>query len=310
MKNKRIIFMGTPNFSKKVLSALIEHGYNVVLVVTQPDKLFGRKRILTPSPVKELAISHNIEVFQPLKIRNDYQRVIELKPDIIITAAYGQIIPKAILDTPIYHCVNLHASLLPKYRGGAPIQRCIINGEDKTGVSLMYMNEKMDEGNILAMEEITIDERDTSSILFDKLADLASAMIVKYLPAIFSNNLSAVRQEHEKATYAYNLKKEDEHINFNEEVKKVYNHIRGLLDNPGAYGVIEGKKYKFYDVAYTDEIYTKPGIFYGLVGDKLIIGAINGSIIVHKIQPEGKAIMEAKAFYNGYGDKVKGLKFE
>lgn len=302
--------MGTPNFSKKVLSALIEHGYNVVLVVTQPDKLFGRKRILTPSPVKELAISHNIEVFQPLKIRNDYQRVIELKPDIIITAAYGQIIPKALLDAPIYHCVNLHASLLPKYRGGAPIQRCIINGEDKTGVSLMYMDEKMDEGDILAMEEITIDERDTSSILFDKLADLASVMIVKYLPAIFSNNLSAVRQEHEKATYAYNLKKEDEHINFNEEVKKVYNHIRGLLDNPGAYGVIEGKKYKFYDVAYTDEIYTKPGIFYGLVGDKLIIGAINGSIIVHKIQPEGKAIMEANAFYNGYGDKVKGLKFE
>lgn len=310
MENQKIIFMGTPEFSKKVLEELINLKYEILLVVTQPDKQVGRKKILTPSPVKEFAIEKGISFFQPLKIRKDFQKIIDLKPDLIITAAYGQIIPKEVLDCPRLGCVNLHASLLPFYRGGAPIQRAILNGEKKTGMSLMYMDEKMDEGDVLYQKEIEIDIKDTNKTLFEKLARLSCQIIREKLPLLFENKLIAKKQEHERATYAYNLKKEEEFINFNRDYMVVYNHIRALLDNPGCYGILNGKKYKFHEVFFMEDKDSVAGMFSGLEKDFLKIGCQNGYVLVFKIQPEGKNILDAKTFMNGYGNKLKGEIFD
>ncbi len=306
MKNKKIVFMGTPFFAKTVLQSLVENNFNVTLVVTQPDKEVGRKKIKTFSEVKKYALEKGIEIFQPLKIRNDFQRVIAENPDIIITAAYGQIIPTEILNLPKFKCINLHASILPKYRGGAPIQRSIQNGEQETGISLMYMNEKMDEGDILKIEKIKIDEKDTSLTLFEKLSILASKMIIENLPLIFNNELLAIPQEHDKATYAYNLKKSDEFINFNRDVKIVYNHIRSLINNPIGYGIINNLKLKFHSCSYSEKINGKVNEFIGLIDDSIAIGCDNGTILIDKIQLEGKNILNAKDFYNGIGKKLKG----
>lgn len=309
MENQKIIFMGTPNFAKTVLEELINLKYEILLVVTQPDKQVGRKKILTPSPVKEVAMTNNIPYFQPLKIRKDFQKIIDLKPDLIITAAYGQIIPKEVLNCPKFGCINLHASLLPFYRGGAPIQRAILNGDKKTGISLMYMDEKMDEGDILYQEEIAIDIKDTNKTLFEKLALLSCKIIRSKLPLLFQNKLSSRKQDHNFATYAYNLKKEEEFISFNRDYMVVYNHIRALLENPGCYGILKDKKYKFHEVFFMEDKNSEAGIFYGIEENYLKIGCINGYILVFKIQPEGKNILDAKTFMNGYGNKLKGEYF-
>ncbi len=302
--------MGTPTFAKTVLESLVDNDYNVVLVVTQPDKPIGRKKIITPSPVKEYALSKGIEIFQPKNIRKDYQKILEYEADLIITAAYGQIIPLEVLKHPKFSCVNLHASLLPKYRGGSPIQRAIINGEKTTGVSLMYMSEKMDEGDVLAVSSIEIADHDTSTTLFLKLAKVAANLIIDSLPLLFKGKLKAIPQDHLKATYAYNLNKTDEFINFNRNVLDVYNQIRGMLDNPGAYGIINNKKIKFHKVSYTRKVYVKAKKIYGVIDNNIVIGCKDGSILVEKIQPEGKKVMDAKSFFNGYGDKLKEAEFD
>ena len=227
----RVVFMGTPNFSVPILEALIKE-YEVVLVVTQPDKEVGRKKILTPSPIKEVALNNNIEVFQPIKIKEDYQKIIDANPDIIITAAYGQIIPKIILDYPKYKCVNVHASLLPKYRGGAPIHWAIINGDEYAGVTIMYMAEKMDAGDIISQDKIKINDLNTSE-LTNELSILGRDLLLKTLPNIFSNNINPIKQNENEVTFAYNISKEDEKINFNNDCVKVYNQIRGLSLVPG-----------------------------------------------------------------------------
>lgn len=302
--------MGTPLFASNILSGLLDNGYNVVGVVTQADKKIGRKQILTYTPVKEVALAHDIPVFQPLKIRNEYEDILSLDPELIITCAYGQFIPKAVLDYPRCGCINTHGSLLPKYRGGAPIQKAIINGEKKTGVTIMYMDQKMDEGDILYMEDINIDISDTSTSLFAKLSNLGLKMLLEHLDDIIDGNVNPVKQNHEEATYAYNLKPEDEYISFNENYMEVYNHIRGLLDNPGAYARIDGKKIKFHKVRVSDEVLCEPGMVYGLHDDGILVGAVGGSIIIDEIQSEGKARMKAKDFYNGTGKKLVGIKFE
>ena len=169
MKDLNVVFMGTPDFAVPILEALIENT-NVVLVVSQPDKLIGRKQILTPTPIKSIAVKHDIEVFQPINIRQDYQKIIDIKPDIIVTCAYGQIIPKTLLDNPRLGCINVHASLLPKLRGGAPIHKAIIDGYKKTGITIMYMDEKMDSGDIISTATYEIQDTDNVGILHDKLS--------------------------------------------------------------------------------------------------------------------------------------------
>lgn len=299
----RVVFMGTPNFSVPILEELIKN-YEVVLVVTQPDKEVGRKRILTPSPIKEVALKNNIDVFQPTKIREDYQRILDAKPDIIITAAYGQIIPKVLLDYPKYKCVNVHASLLPKYRGGAPIHWAIINGEEYAGVTIMYMAEKMDAGDIISQDKILIGEANTTE-LTQKLSILGRDLLIKTLPNIISNNINPIKQNDSEVTFAYNISKEDEKINFNNTCKMVYNQIRGLSDVPGGYALYNDKKVKIYSSSY------KEMDIDGEVGEivdtnkQLGIKVKNGVIYPLTIQLEGKNKMSIKDFYNGMPNYFK-----
>ncbi|MDD5983662.1 MAG: methionyl-tRNA formyltransferase [Solobacterium sp.] len=307
-KDIRIVFMGTPEFASNVLKGLVENNYNIVGVVSQPDKEVGRKRILTPSPVKEMALSHGLKVLTPVKIRKEYEEVLSLEPDLIITCAYGQIIPKELLDYPKYKCINTHGSLLPKGRGGAPIQRSIMNGEDKTGITIMFMNEKMDEGDILYQEEMPIDIHDTNATLFNKLSNLALDMLLKFLPEYIKGNYKAIKQDNAEATYTYNITKEEEFISFNDDVKKVYDHIRGLLDNPGAYFVANDKKYKLISVDFEYCNDTDAGLIRGLENNYFRIDAINGFIKVLKIKPEGKNEMDARSFFNGAGRSLVNIK--
>ena len=307
-KDIRIVFMGTPEFASNVLKGLVENNYNIVGVVSQPDKEVGRKRILKPSPVKEMALNYGLKVLTPVKIRKEYEEVLSLEPDLIITCAYGQIIPKELLDYPKYKCINTHGSLLPKGRGGAPIQRSIMNGEDKTGITIMFMNEKMDEGDILYQEEIPIDIHDTNATLFNKLSNLALDMLLKFLPEYIKGNYKAIKQDNAEATYTYNITKEEEFISFNEDVKKVYDHIRGLLDNPGAYFVANDKKYKLISVDFEYCNDTDAGLIRGLENNYFRIDAINGFIKVLKIKPEGKNEMDARSFFNGAGRNLVNVK--
>lgn len=307
MNNTRIVFMGTPKFASNVLEGLLSNGYNIVGVVSQPDKEIGRKKILTASPVKEVAIRNNLQVFTPKRIRNEYQEILDLDPELIITCAYGQIIPKEILDYPKYKCINTHGSLLPKGRGGAPIQHALIDGETKTGITLMYMNEKMDEGDILYQEEIAIADDDTNTSLFSKLSDLALNMLIKFIPDYLNGNFKVTKQDDSKATYTYNLTKEDEFISFNKNTKVVYNHIRGLLDNPGAYFVLDHTKYKITKVGYKLCDIENPNTIVGLDNDYFRINCIDGFIKIYKIKAEGKNEMDAKAFFNGKGKNLIGL---
>ena len=308
--NERIVFLGTPDFAANILEGLIKANYNIVGVVTQPDKEFGRKKVLKPSAVKEMALKYNLPVLTPQKIRKEYDDVLAFEPDLIISSAYGQIIPNAILDYPKYKCINTHGSLLPKYRGGAPIQRSIINGDKLTGITIMYMNEKMDEGDILYQRQIDIDIHDTNTTLFKKLSDLSLEMLLEFLPKLFNGDIKPVAQNNDEATYAYNLDKEIEHINFNDSTLNVYNHIRGLLDNPGCFFAIKDKKYKIEKVDFELCDNTKVNTFVGLQDNYLRIDCLDGFIKVLMIKPEGKNSMDAKSFFNGAGRNLIGENLE
>ena len=205
----KIVFMGTPNFSVRILKELHEK-YPVSLVVTQPDKRVGRKKVITYSPVKQAAEELGIEVFQPVKIKENYTRILEEKPDLIITAAYGQIIPKVVLDAPRLGALNVHGSLLPLLRGGAPIQRAIKRQHNTTGITIMYMAMKMDSGDIISQRSITIQKDDTSGTLFDKLSYVGSELLLDTLPSIIAGANSRTPQDEHLVTYAYNLKREEE----------------------------------------------------------------------------------------------------
>ena len=308
--NERIVFMGTPNFAANVLRGLLSNNYNIVGVVTQVDKKVGRKQILTPSPVKEVALKHNLRVFTPICIKDDYQNIIDLDPELIITCAYGQFIPNELIEYPKYKSINTHGSLLPKYRGGAPIQRSIINGDKKTGISIIYMTKKMDAGDILYAKEIDIDINDTNATLFEKLSNVARDSLLEFLPSFFKGEFSRIPQNELEATFAYNLTKQDEYINFNDDVLKAYNHIRGLLDNPGAYSIMNDKKYKFMKVGFDYSDNTSPCTFKGLENDYLRIDCQNGFIKVFEIRPEGKNTLDGKSFFNGSGKNLIGEKFK
>ena len=308
--DERIVFMGTPKFAANILEGLLNANFNIVGVVTQPDKEFGRKKELKPSEVKLVAQKYGLPVLTPTKIRNEYEAVIALQPDLIITSAYGQIVPKELLDYPKYHCINTHGSLLPSYRGASPIQTAIINGEEKTGMTIMYMNEKMDDGDILMQEAIDIDIEDTNTTLFSKLSDLALKMLLEFLPKLFIGDVHPIKQNIEEATFSYNLTKEEEHILFNDKTMNVYNHIRGMLDNPGCYFLVKGKTYKMMKVSFELRDNTKPNTIIGLENKYLRIDCLDGFIKVLSIKPEGKNEMDAKSFFNGQGRSLVGEQVE
>lgn len=299
MKNLKVIFMGTPDFAVPVLQKLIENT-NVVLVVTQPDKLVGRKQILTPTPIKKLALEHSIPVFQPTKIRQEYDVILNTKADIIITCAYGQIIPKEILDYPRLGCINVHASLLPKYRGGAPIHWSLINGEEETGITIMYMAEKMDNGDIISQEEYLILESDNVGSLHEKLSVIGASLLIKTLPSIMDGTNERIKQDEEKVTYAYNIKREDERLDFSLTGKEITNKIRGLNPWPLANCILNDSECKILTAHFEPkEMKSEPGNIVEITKNTLGVSCKDGIIYLEKIKPFGKKEMLVKDYLNG-----------
>ena len=296
MKDKRVVFMGTPEFSVPVLEMLIENT-NVVMVVTQPDSYVGRKHELKFSPVKEVALKHNIPVFQPQKIRNE--NVLECKPDIIITCAYGQIIPSILLDTPKYHAVNVHASLLPKLRGGSPLHRAIMNGYDKTGITIMYMAPGMDDGDIITQSEIVIKDTDNVSDIHDKLSVLGRNLLLETLPSIFNGTNERIKQDEREVTFAYNIKREEEKLDFNKTVKEVYNQIRGMYPFPVSYAVLDDQIIKVCKSRMGNSIPKRPGEIINIYKDGIGVSCSDGEIIITKLKPSGKKEMLVSDYLNG-----------
>lgn len=314
---ERIVFMGAASFSKEVLQMLIENKYNVVGVVTQPDRYVGRKKVLTMPDVKILALKHDIEVLQPQKIRTDYQDVVDLKPDLIITAAYGQLIPQAILDAPRLGCINVHASLLPKYRGGAPVHYAIINGEEKTGITIMYMVKKMDAGNIISQRETPILEDDTVSILYDRLSILGAELLKETLPSILNETNASIPQDDDLVTYAPTLSREDERIDWNLSARQIYNKVRGTNSWPGSYTTYNGKNVKIWaglihncENAIKHHAHQENGTIVKIFKDAIGVKVNDGVYLITELQLEGKKKMSVKDYLNGHNIFEVNTKFE
>ena len=307
MKNLKIIFMGTATFSQAVLEKLIDEGYNINLVVTQPDRMVGRKRQIKMPEVKEVALKNDIPVFQPVKIKEDYQAVIDMNPDLIITAAYGQMIPQAILDTPRLGCINVHASLLPKYRGGAPVHYAILNGDEKTGVTIMYMVKKMDAGNIIYQKETAIEPDETVGELYDRLSFIGAEALIEALPDIINGTNQSIVQDEALVTYSPVITREQEKIDFHKPAQDVHNQIRGLNPWPGAYTTYQGKTVKIYggfvhncENARTHHAHQKPGTIVKIFKDAIGVKVEDGVYIITEFQLEGKRRMLVKDYLNGH----------
>ena len=294
----RVIFMGTPDFAVPVLDTLIKLT-DVVLVVTQPDKLVGRKQELVYSPIKEKAIENNIKVFQPVKLRNEMDEVLNCEADLIVTCAYGQILPVEILDHPKIASINVHASLLPKLRGGAPIHHAIIDGYDKTGVTIMYMAKGMDDGDIITQEEISIDDNDTVGSLHDKLSVMGAKLLEKTLPSIIDGTNSRVKQDDALVTFAPTIKREDEHIDFNKNGKEIINQIRGLNPWPLSNIILNDLECKVIEAEFVKDNVEKP---YSIITDKNKLGitCLDGIIYLKTIKPFGKKKMSITDYLNGF----------
>ena len=297
LQDYRLIFMGTPSIASKVFDALINEGYNFIALIAQEDKPVGRKGILEPVPTKVVAQAHNIPVYQPHKIRLDYEFVKELKPDLILTMAYGQIVPQGLLDIPTFGCLNLHGSLLPKYRGAAPIQRAIIDGETKTGITLMEMVDKMDAGKMFAKEEVEITPEDNYTSLCDKMSEAAIKVCLKNLPDYLNGKLPGEEQDESLVTIANKIKPEDEKLDLNKSCKDVINYIRGLSDEPGAYINVEDKKLKIFKA---HQVSNGGGPLGKLSVTKVTTLQLSDGVIqLDILQMEGKKRMDGKSFANG-----------
>lgn len=311
----KIVFMGTPDFSVPVLTMLHDEGYDILAVVTQPDRPVGRKRILTPPPVKEEAIRLGLPVLQPEKLRTSEElaELIQMKPDLLVTAAYGQILPKDLLDAPRLGCINVHASLLPKYRGGAPIHQAVIDGESETGVTIMYMVEKLDAGDIISQTTVPITDEDNTGILFEKLSVAGTKLLKDTLPSIIDGSNERIPQDEKHVSFAGNITREQERIDWSKGGTAIFNQIRGLYPWPGAYSVFQEENVKIW-MADKSDIDTEalPGTIIKLLKDRLIVKTGDGtSIAITELQPAGKKRLSAEEFLNGLGAKWnEGDKFE
>lgn len=301
MKDKNVVFMGTPEFAVPVLEMLIEKT-NVIMVVTQPDKIVGRKKEIKFSPVKEVAIKHNIEVFQPSKIRLDYEPLKDLDIDLIVTCAFGQILPKEVLDLPKYGSINVHASILPKYRGSAPIEYAIMNGDKKTGVTIMYMDEGMDTGDIIKISKLPIEDNDTGGSIHDKLSILGKDTLECTLKDIFNGNITKIKQGDE-FSIAPKITREDEHIDFNNNGINIINKIRAFNPSPLANIIIDNKEIKVLAAKFVKKDVNKVSEIVEIDKDKLGISCKDGIIYLSTVKPMGKNIMDIKSFLNGIDKK-------
>ena len=299
MKNLKVVFMGTPTFSVPILEELITKT-NVVLAVSQPDREKDRKGNLLATPIKALAQKNNIEVYQPSKIKEEYQKIIDKNPDIIITCAYGQIIPEALLKYPKYGCINVHGSLLPKLRGGAPIHHAIINGDKKTGITIMYMDKKMDAGDIISQQEIPILINDNLDSLYKKMSLLGRDLLMDTLPDIIAGTNQRIKQNQEEVTFGLNITKEEEKIDFNNSSIKIHNQIRGLSSIPGAYCYLDDKRIKVYASEITNIKSTNQ---YGTIEkmDKtgMYVSTLDNLLKITDIKLEGKKRCFVSEFING-----------
>ena len=308
-KDPVIIFMGTPEFSVPVLEGLIKN-YQVRAIITQPDKKVGRKGEIKPTPVKEVALKHNILCLQPNKIREALQEINQLEPDLIITCAYGQILPLDLLVIPRLGCINVHASLLPKLRGGAPIHHAIMDGEVETGITIMYMAEGMDSGDIISQKAIPITSDETASSLHDKLKILGRDLLLETLPSILNGTNKRIKQDEAKVTYGFNITREDEKINFNDTKRNIVNKVRGLNSWPGAYCLFEDKVLKVWECYRTDNIFDTlmPGAITKIYKDGFGVKVGNGEVVFTEVQLAGKSKIKAVDFANGHNLIGKVLK--
>lgn len=297
MKKVKTIFMGTPEFAIPALKTLLKLS-DVVCVVTKPDALVGRKKVLTPSPIKKLAIKENIPVLTPVKLKEEYQSILDYEPELIVTCAYGKIVPKVILDYPKYGCINIHASILPKYRGSAPMQWAIANGEKETGITLMYMDEKMDTGDIIDIEKIPILDDDDLGSIHDKLSLLGSSILEKNFSNIINNNISRVKQDDTKATLAPMITREMELLNFNDYGKNIINKIRAFSPYPLTRTMINNEEVKIVKAKFIRKENTNIGKLI-ITKNDLGIECLDGIIYLEIIKPVGKKEMPIKSFLNG-----------
>ncbi len=306
-KSWRIIFFGTPSFAIPTLKRLLQETDEVVAVVTQPDREKGRGRKVVPSPVKEFALQHKISVFQPKKVKDEnfYENLKALQPDLIVVVAYGQILPKSILDIPRYGAVNVHASLLPKYRGASPIAWAILKGEKRTGVTTIKMDEGMDTGDILLQKEIILGERETFESLHDRLALLGEEVLMETLERMKKGDLTPIPQDHSEATFAPPFKKEDGRIDWKKEAREIDCQIRALNPWPGTFTEWNGRLLKIF----SGEV--RQGISKGEAGRVVWVGADfievetgNGSLLIKEVQLEGKRRMSVKEFLSGHSIPV------
>lgn len=297
MKKVKTIFMGTPEFAIPALKTLLKLS-DVVCVVTKPDALVGRKKVLTPSPIKKLAIKENIPVLTPVKLKEEYQSILNYEPELIVTCAYGKIVPKVILDYPKYGCINIHASILPKYRGSAPMQWAIANGEKETGITLMYMDEKMDTGDIIDIEKISILDDDDLGSIHDKMSLLGSSILEKNFSNIINNNISRVKQDDTKATLAPMITREMELLNFNDYGKNIINKIRAFSPYPLTRTMINNEEVKIVKAKFIRKENTNIGKLI-ITKNDLGIECLDGIIYLEIIKPVGKKEMPIKSFLNG-----------
>jgi methionyl-tRNA formyltransferase len=301
--------MGTPDFSVPILNSLIQSEYEVVLVVTQPDRPKGRKKIITPPPVKKEAEKHGIPVYQPEKIRHEYELILSYNPDLIVTAAFGQILPKELLEGPKFGCINVHASLLPELRGGAPIHYAIMEGKKETGITIMYMAEKLDAGDILTQRSIPIESHDHVGSMHDKLSVVGAELLMETLPKLFAGELSGLKQDENRATFASNIKREQEKIDWNRTSHEVFNHIRGLHPWPVAFTTYNGQTMKIWWADPVDkQLNGEPGEIAAIESNNeafIVVCGDKKGIRITEIQPAGKKRMPVKDYLQGASDRIK-----
>ena len=295
----RVIFMGTPDFAVPCLERIAEAGHEIVGVFTQPDKPVGRKQELTPPDVKVCAQKLGLTVYQPKTLRNGeaFEMIKSLSPDVIVVAAYGKILPKEILDFPRFGCINVHGSLLPKYRGAAPIQWSVINGDHETGVTIMQMNEGLDTGDILFSRAIPIGIEDTALSMFEKLSALGADMAVEALDKLEKGELTPTPQDESLSSYAPMLNKEISLIDWSKSGAQVHNLIRGLYSWPIAHTFLNGKKLKIFSSSPCEKGGTSGEV---IDTDPLTVACGSGSVIIRELQLEGKKRMDAKTFLIGH----------
>lgn len=306
-----VVFMGTPEFAVPILQSLIDNPeYNIQAVLTQPDHHIGRKRTLHQSPVKELAEQYNIEVLQPAKLSKspEMEKIINLQPDLMITAAYGQFLPTKLLAAAKIAAINVHGSLLPKYRGGAPIQYSIINDDKETGVSIMYMVKKMDAGDIISQRSIPIEDTDDSGTMFKKLSLLGRDLLLETLPKLISGDVNPVAQDPDKVVFSPNITSEQEQIDFRLPARLIDAKVRGLRPAPLGNMIIDGLRTKIYDVTPLEEkTDLEPGKVVRVTKHQLVIAAGDGTTYqINKLKPAGKKAMDITSYLNGHKDITEG----